>query len=263
MPTKACWPDRSRPGAAVPVRALAAHRGFAPQREVQDAAFPAVHGVEAERDAAALHPLGRPARSAAALRCAACGNRRRRSTAGSDPPEPSSASPSSAARAPAEARLCSREQLDIRPENFTTTSGFSKSGWRVSPSQILNLSSKPALAITWRRNSSVRDSTADNVYLLWLTLNAHPSCVSKAAGGPASGGGAGMLWFMNHCCAIPTKLLVSQYNTRPLGNAPEHVAEDQRHHQHHLGLRGVLPGVGVIFCITNCAATSEPAGREW
>ena len=30
---------------------------------MQDAAFPAVHGVEAERDAAALHPLGRRQRA--------------------------------------------------------------------------------------------------------------------------------------------------------------------------------------------------------
>ena len=34
--------------------------------------------------------------------------------------------------------------------------------------------------------------------------------------GTSAGGGVGMLLLTNHCCKIPTKLLVNQYNTRPL-----------------------------------------------
>jgi hypothetical protein len=64
-----------------------------------------------------------------------------------------------------------------------------------------------------RRNSSIFGPVAASVYLVSLKGYFLLLFLTSFAGGVS---GFGIALFNNHCCAIPTKLPVSQYNTSPL-----------------------------------------------
>ena len=68
--------------------------------------------------------------------------------------------------------------------------------------------------------------------------------------GPRDGfGGGGMVRKRYHCCAIPTILLVSIYNAKPLCDRANMTPKISGVMAIILACAGSMPGVGVIFCM--------------
>ncbi len=113
-------------------------------------------------------------------------------------------------------RLVGEQKLDIRSRKFHHHFRILEVGMPRLPAADLKL----------QREAGVRDhliqKLADaRIYARErVLLFVHPLPPFLRFGATTAstgcGAGTGMLLLINHCCAIPTTLLVNQYNTRPL-----------------------------------------------
>ena len=111
-------------------------------------------------------------------------------------------------------RFIRQQKVDVRPGEFYQQIGIFKIGMEVLAFQNVKGKFQPHVANDHVEKLADPESSGFNCVGLLVHLLYLPFFFTAAGGG--GGGGAGIIRFTDHCCAIPTKLLVSQYNTRPL-----------------------------------------------